>query len=299
MGLLQNGYRDTIGVFRTYGGTFHNSSFPQGTLGNYNLTGMKRNITAGEGITDLKVGLPMGYVMRGWQLPQKAGMISSRAAVLSVTPTGSMLMGYPIEGMASLTIETNAPEGQLIVSGTGTATVVINTNAPPLTASIGGIGTAEFSITANLPVLGAEASGAGEATISISTNVPVIFPLNDASPLREGTATITLTGTLTPYAIGQMVGSTMDNTVLSADTITAAVWNAILADFNENGSAGKALATAGAGGVDLEALAQAILAAAQITPIHADTKLMNGYAVVGTGQAGDDWRAEGVPPNVV
>jgi hypothetical protein len=290
MGVLQNGYRDKIGVFRTYGGTFHNSSFPQGTLGNYNLTGMKRNITAGEGITDLKAGLPMGYVMRGWQLPQKAGMISSRAAALSVTPTGSMLRGFPISGTAGLTIETNTPEGQLIVSGTGTATVVINTNAPLLTASVGGTGSAEFSITTNIPVLGAKASGSGAATISISTNVPVIFPLNDASPLREGSATITLTGTLTPYAIGQMNGTTDVTTELTAESISASVWNAILADFNENGTAGKALASAGSGGVDLEALAAAILAAAQVTPIHADVQKMNGATVYGTGVEADKWR---------
>lgn len=258
MGILQNGFRDTCGVFRTYGGTISNNCYPQGTLGNYNLTGMKRNITAGEGITNLKVGLPMGYVMRGWQLPQKAGMISARSGALSITPSGSMIKGFPIEGSASFAILTNAPEGQLIVSGTGTATVQITPNTPALTASLGGSGSAAFSVTTNAAVLGAEASGSGSATITISTNVPVIYPLNDDPVLREGIATIALSGTLTPYAIGHMQGSTADNSVLTADSITAAVWNAILADFNENGSAGKALASAGSGGVDLEALAAAV-----------------------------------------
>lgn len=38
----------------------------------------------------------------------------------------------------------------------------------------------------------------------------------------------------------------------------------------------------------------AILAAAQATPIHADTKRMNGAQVFGTGQSGDAWRGQGV-----
>ena len=299
MGVLQNGFRDTIGVFRTYGGSFSNNSFPQGARGNYNLTGMKRNLTAGEGITDGKVGLPMGYVMKGWQMPQKAGMISGRSGSLAVAASGSMLMGYPIEGSAAFSILTNTPEGQLIVSGTGTATVSITPNSPALTASIGGTGTASFSVTTNTPILGAEASGSGSASITISTNVPVIYPIDDASPLREGTATITLTGTLTPYAIGQMIGSTDVSTELTAESITAAVWNAILADFNANGSAGKALATAGSGGVDLDALPNKKKKKAQVTPIHADTKLMNSAKLIGDGTAGNDWRGLGVPPGVV
>jgi hypothetical protein len=55
----------------------------------------------------------------------------------------------------------------------------------------------------------------------------------------------------------------------------------------------------GSTGPTAEEIAAAILAAAQITPIHANVQKMNSYGVIGTGQAGDDWRAEGVPPNVI
>lgn len=42
------------------------------------LAGRNRNITAGEGIGDDKVGVPMGYRHGGaWIMPQKAGQISS------------------------------------------------------------------------------------------------------------------------------------------------------------------------------------------------------------------------------
>jgi hypothetical protein len=202
MGVLTNGYRDKIGVFRTYGGSFHNNSFPQGTLGNYNLTGMKRNLTAGEGITDEKVGLPMGYVMKGWQMPQKAGMISARSGSMSVSPSGSMLMGYPIAGTAILTVSIADAEGQLIVSGTGTSTLTVSTNTPALTASISGLGSTTFTLSTNTPTLGAEANLTGETTL-------------------------TIIGTITPYAIGIMEGTT-EEAGLTNSGIANSVWSKVI-----------------------------------------------------------------------
>ena len=202
MGVLTNGYRDNIGVFRTYGGSFHNNSFPQGTLGNYNRTGMKRNITAGEGITDDKVGLPMGYVMKGWQMPQKAGMISARVNDVSISATGNAVMGYPIEASTTITISIADAEGQLISSGEGSATITLSTNSPLLTASISGTGEAGFTIALNSPILGAEA------------NV-------------EGGATMTITGVMTPYALGHMEGTT-EEAGLTVSGITNSVWAKVI-----------------------------------------------------------------------
>jgi len=51
--------------------------------------------------------------------------------------------------------------------------------------------------------------------------------------------------------------------------------------------------------IDAAEIATAILAAAQITPIHADTQLINSAPVIGDGTDGDDWRGVGVPPTVV
>jgi len=257
MGVLQNGFRDTIGVFRTYGGSFSNSSFPQGTLGNYNLTGMKRNLTAGEGITDGKVGLPMGYVAKGWQLPQKAGMISSRAGGMAVVASGAMLSGFPIVGSADFSISFADAFGQLIASGAGSAALSITTNSPLLTASIGGMGSATILINTNTPTLGALANGAGSAEFTVAFAPATIFPLNDASPLRTGTASLSINGTLVPYAKGFMVGSTAD-LGLTVAGITNAVWSAPLTNYQDTGTAGKALAAASSGGVDYEALGLAV-----------------------------------------
>ena len=50
------------------------------------------------------------------------------------------------------------------------------------------------------------------------------------------------------------------------------------------------IATSGSAGPSAADIAAAILAAAQITPIYADTRKMNGATVVGDGSAGNKWR---------
>lgn len=45
-------------------------------------------------------------------------------------------------------------------------------------------------------------------------------------------------------------------------------------------------------------IAAAVLAALQATTIPVNNTRINGYKIIGTGQPGDDWRAEGVAPNV-
>lgn len=257
MGILQNGNRDTIGVFRTYGGTVANNCAMQGTRGNYNLTGMKRNITAGEGITDGKVGLPMGYVMKGWQLPQKAGMISARMHDMAVTATGAGVMGYPIVATGDMTFTVADVDGQLISSGSGAAEFAITVADLLLTASIGGTGSASFEITAANALLGAEASIEGSASFAITVGNAQSYPINDASPLREGTASMAITGTLIPYAIGSMSGSTVDTGVLTVDAIAAGV-----------------------------------LAAALTAPIAADIRKVNAVTVTGDGQPGSEWGSQ-------
>jgi len=47
---------------------------------------------------------------------------------------------------------------------------------------------------------------------------------------------------------------------------------------------------------DITAIAAAVLAAAQTTPIHADAKKMKGANVIGTGTTADAWRGVGVAP---
>lgn len=80
-----------------------------------------------------------------------------------------------------------------------------------------------------------------------------------------------------------------DGAVITVPAIVAGVWNALAALSNNPGTMGEKLNLAGSGGVDYAALAAAVLAAAQVTPIHSNTKEVNDIEVTGTGEAGDPW----------
>jgi len=313
MGVLQNGFRDTVGVFRTYGGTVSNNAYPYISLGNYNLTGMKRNLTAGEGITDDTVGIPIGYVDNGWQLPQKAGQLSARSDDVAFAATATGLRGMPGEGSATFAITTNAPASELIVSGSGSASFSVTTNAPLLVASLNGSGSASFAIATGTPILGAIADLTASSSFAITTNAPIIYPLDDSSPLRTGSATFAFSCSLTRYAVGHMEGSALPYTELSPQSLASAVWDSVLVDYQQDGSAGKSLSTASSGGVDLNLMAQAvweyvsrtltegaspsesdIVAALQATTIPVDVRKMNGSTLLGNGTESDKWRGSGV-----
>jgi hypothetical protein len=105
-----------------------------------------------------------------------------------------------------------------------------------------------------------------------------------------------------------MEASIVSYSAFTAEGVRDAVWNAILTNYPNTGSAGKALAAAGSGGVDYaalwasmptalkESLAAYVLAAAQVDPIYSNTQLINDVEVIGDGTDGNDWRAVGVPP---
>lgn len=316
MGLLSNGYRHfTKG--NLFGATALNGANPSVLPSRFNQAAPIRNQFIGEGVTSKLAAQPSGHLHpSAWVMPQKPGAMSSRyEAVISVGATGAGVSGYPIEGStsfsittnnptifplddtsplrtgsASFSITTNSPDGQLIVSGGGSASFAVTTNNPLLLASLNGAGSASFSISLNTPVLGAEANLVGNATISITTNTPTMLPDDDSSPVRTALASFNFSGTLAPYAIGHMSGTTDVGDVVTNASLARAVWDSVLAEFTNNGSAGKALSTASAGGVDLEAMAAAILTAAQADPIHANVQKMNDVDVVGNGTAGNKWR---------
>lgn len=221
-------------------------------------------------------------------LPQKGGNLTARrSADFGVTGTATGVKGMPGEGSASLSITTNTPAGELIVSGAGSASFAITTNTPLLTASINGAGTAALSVSTNTPILGAIAGMTASAAISISTNAPTMLPLDDSSPLRTGLASFSLSGTLERYAIGHMEGTALPYTELSPQSLASAVWNALLLEYQEAGSAGKALSTASSGGVDLQLLAEAVW---EYATRKVDVEKINGVTLTGSGITGDEMR---------
>ena len=200
MGLHQNGFRDNCGVFRYAGAGFSNGAYPSTLPINTHLTGAQRNITAGQGIDDDKVGIPLGYLAGGsWMLPQKAGNMSARyTANLAISGAALAVGGVTTDAITSFTFTVDPAAGELISSGGGSASFTISALPLLLTASISGDGAASFVISTNTPLLGAEASAIGSGAFSV-------------------------TGTLTPYAIGIMGGSTVDNATLTAASLIAAM----------------------------------------------------------------------------
>lgn len=185
---------------------------------------------------------------------------------------------------ASFVLSFANASGQLISSGTGTAAMQFNFSNALLTASVGGTGNATLVINTNNALLGATAKATASASILISAANAQAYPLNDTSPVRTASASMIISianaqayplndtspartasgslnfsGSLTPYAVGSMQGNTVDTSILTSDSIAAAVWSAVAAEFNEAGSTGNKLNTASSGGVDMQALVDAVL----------------------------------------
>jgi hypothetical protein len=170
------------------------TSFHSQSRSGFGQAGMRRNRFYQDGVTvALKTySYPQGtYAPAGSQnvgtayiLPQRSGsMASFNDATLLIAPTGLARGGITTTGTATIVIDFATATGGLIAGGNGSASMSFTFANALLTASLNGIGSASFTITPNTPQLGAKASGTGSALLSFSA-------------------------TLTPYATGNMTGTT-------------------------------------------------------------------------------------------
>lgn len=247
---------------------------------NWSKTGPLRGVHYQDGATaaDKLWGAPEGAVL----MPYTQGMMTSRyEAVLDLATTASAVMGYPISGGAALslivsdaailpgddssplrtgtaTFEVTAEAtGEMKSSGSGAATLSITVTDAVLVGIFDGSGQSDISITTNNPTLGAEASGTGQAVIGLVA-FGWLLPLDDTSPARTAMATISMGGSLVPYAVGNMIGNALPYTELSPQSLANAVWQAPATENNLAGSMGSKVNTASSGGVDLAAMAEAV-----------------------------------------
>lgn len=161
-----------------------------------------------ESFSKPSAAIPGGHLApSAWALPRTAGgMSSANSATLALATTGQAVGGITTTAAALLTFTVADAAGQLISSGTGSATFTVS-GSGNLLASLAAVGSASWAITTNTPTLGAEANLGGAASWAIS-------------------------GTLTPYAVGHMVGTTVESGALTASTLASAVWSqAIEAGF--------------------------------------------------------------------
>lgn len=169
-------------------------------------------------------------------MPQQAGAMAARNALvgegsLTADIWAVKLAIAALTGSGSIT----ALGGlivQLIAALTGSGTVTA--------ANIQAFLAAVASLSGSGEISDAELLGLGELLVALT---------------GTGTVSPTLTG------IGELEAAIVAYGELTPEGVRDAVWNALLANFQQDGSAGLALSTASVGGVDINALADAILAA--------------------------------------
>lgn len=210
---------------------------------------------------------PDGYGMKAPFPPVKAGGISAwNDPIAQLSMTGALLQGGPMEGSGSM--EFTAPDGSLslVISMSGNVAIATLTgDSMVLRMTVGLNGTGAFQLTG-------------------TNNLALIVPFEGAGTvLTMGVGATDLRGLLS------MAGEWTPFTELSPEGLANAVWSALAAQYNEAGTMGNKLNTASSGGVDYNALAAAILAAAQITPIHSDMRKINNVTVDGSGTEPDPW----------
>lgn len=233
---------------------------------NFNALGAMRNVHYPDGETAAlkRIGYPVGgYQGVSWMMPYTAGdMASHGEAQGSADGSLSMAQGINIAGLAEGTTPTAEATLQLVVS---------------MLATAAGTSTAAGNVNAALGLAGSAAGTSSESAL--------ISALAWAIGQADGSST----ATLVRYATGELKGSITPFTDLSPEGLAAAVWNSLVSAYQTDGTMGKALGTASSGGVDMSALAAAILAAAEANPIHANVKEVNSLTVDGTGTESDPW----------
>ena len=188
------------------------------------LRGARFNRNVSETYSKVIGAVPAGYGVSAAIMSVKRGGLAGFAG-LSITPAATGGLGLPGSGSTSITFTVADADGQLISSGSGAASLTFTVADALLVASLGGSGSAALTLSTNNALLGAIASLTAEGSF-------------------------TITGTLQPYAIGSMSGSTVDTS-----TLTTA----------------------------------AILAAMNASPPGVNIKLVNDVWVSGDGQTGSEW----------
>ena len=194
------------------------------------LWGVRRNATAAFGEL---AGQPDGTTHpASWLMALQAGRISSRSTQIIFSAAASGTLGLPATGSTSITFTVPAADLQLVVSAEGSTSITF-TAAASLAGALSAQGAASFSFTVNNATLGAIVDAQGSAPIAWSLSA-------------------------TPRAIGNLSGDITPFTELSPQSLSAAVWSALASVYNDTGTMGNKLNNAASGGVDYNALADAV-----------------------------------------
>jgi len=187
-----------------------------------------RNTYAGSGGIDDKSGIPNGHNMGAILLPLKAGGMSVFQDAAEITATSAdAKMGRPITASSSCAITVTNAQLDKIASLAGSAALTI---------------TATASITSAAALVGSAA-----CAITPSATLGGIIP-------AAGSSSCTLTPSVTISALAFMEAEAGGPTPLSPEGLADAVWDTLLSDHQDTGTAGKALSDAGGSGNPWSAL---------------------------------------------
>jgi hypothetical protein len=177
---------------------------------------------------------PDGYGAKTYIPPLRAGGMSSHKQVVTVDASGNVLAGGPVTGDFASTFTKVLAGMSLTVGLTGSTLVCSLTKQ-----------SAALSLTIGL-------SGSGEITLIGDGGLSLIVPFSGTGGVIHFTGDADLKGRLS------LSGEWTPFTELSPENLAAAVWDSMLAQYQQVGSTGEALAAAGSGGVNYNALAQAV-----------------------------------------
>lgn len=194
-------------------------------------------------------GLPSGHLApSSWSLPRTAGALSARNTIIGAGSASAIAQsGQNLDAM---------------LSGEGGVTSGVLGLIVSIAASIAGSGGVSSATTQALATITATLAGTGSVSAT-------------AAGLASLQASLTGAGSVTANntALMQIAASIRGYGDLTPEGIRDTVWTALLAQYQDDGTAGKALATASSGGVDLSALAAAVWAYASRTLTGAATAL--------------------------
>ena len=177
---------------------------------------------------------PDGYDVHGLVPARKAGSMAAFVPMTDASFTGALLQGGPMEGTGVMAWTTPDCNLSLVVSMDGTATITFTGNTSVLRLVIG-------------------MDGTGTMTVTGAAGLSMIVPF-------DGTGVMSLIGTGDLRGRMSMEGAWTPFSALSPEGLAAAVWGAVSATNNEAGTMGSKLNSAASGGVDLNALADAVWA---------------------------------------
>jgi hypothetical protein len=236
---------------------------------NFNQSGRYRNRMYQNQTTVAlpQYSLPTGsYPTLVWIIAQKVGAIASGNQIYGAGASTGPLAGG-LNSAASL-------------SGSGTITNANLSLIASLIASLTGAGdvTPPPSLIGKLELISNQLTGAGAVAATLTAFASVQATLAGAGSLA-----------VVPYATGNLSADITGQSELSPQSLAAAVWSALSAQFNDSGTMGQKLNAAASGNIDYATLAEAILAAMNASPPDVNIAKINGLDVDGAGTEANPW----------